>query len=102
MSAGTPIVGPLTGGIAETVVDGETGLLVRPRDPKAFADATTCLFQNADLRIRLGAGGRQRSQERYTLSQHVERQIAIYEQVTGVRERAPQLRCEPLLASAAV
>ena len=102
MAAGTPIVGPFTGGIAETVVDGETGLLVRPRDARAFADATSCLFQDARLRNRLGEAGRLRSQERYTLALHVDRQIAIYDHVMGIRERATQLSLDPWLASAAV
>lgn len=102
MAAGTPIVGPFTGGIAETVVDGETGFLVRPRDSRAFADATACLLQDAELRKRLGEAGQQRSQERYNLSLHVERQIAIYDHVTGHSEGLSDMRFEPALVSAAV
>lgn len=101
MAAGTPVVGPLTGGIAETVTDGETGLLVRPRDPEAFADATSCLLHDAELRKRMGVAGRQRSQERYNLSLHVERQIAIYDDVTGQRQALPELMFAPELVAAA-
>jgi glycosyltransferase involved in cell wall biosynthesis len=37
-ACGTPVVGAAVGGIRTTVVDGETGYLVPPRDPDALAD----------------------------------------------------------------
>jgi glycosyltransferase involved in cell wall biosynthesis len=37
-AAGRPVVGPLAGGTAETVIDGETGVLVGRRTPRAFAE----------------------------------------------------------------
>jgi glycosyltransferase involved in cell wall biosynthesis len=38
-AAGRPVVGPRAGGTAETVIEGETGVLVDPRSPTAFAEA---------------------------------------------------------------
>ncbi len=38
MAAGRPVVGSRVGGIPEMIVEGETGLLVPPRDPAALAD----------------------------------------------------------------
>lgn len=100
MAAGTPVVGPLTGGIAETVVDGETGLLVKPRDHEAFAGATGLLLSNPDLRARLGAAGRRRASERYSLGLHVERQAALYENVMAERGGATPLPRQAAAAGA--
>jgi glycosyltransferase involved in cell wall biosynthesis len=85
MAAGTPVVGPLTGGIAETVTAGETGLLVKPRDHSAFAEATRLLLNNPQLRARMGEAGRHRAVASYPIALHVDRQVAIYEDVISER-----------------
>ena len=53
----TPVVAVGEGGVLETVVDGETGLLVR-RDEEAFAHALERLVTDAPLARKLGARGR--------------------------------------------
>lgn len=61
-SAGLPVVATKTGGIAEAVVDGETGILVDPsEDPRDLARALTRVLGDADLRHRLGDAGRTRA-----------------------------------------
>ncbi len=57
MAAGLPVVATDVGGIAEAVVDGETGFLVHERTPEAFAQPLIELLRNEDLRRRLGAQG---------------------------------------------
>src|SRR5207247_6820038 len=54
MAARRPVVGPCRGGIAESVVHGETGLLVPPDDVMAFAEATAVLAADPELRARMG------------------------------------------------
>ena len=83
MAAGTPVVGPMTGGIAETVVHGLTGLLVPPNDPAAFADATHRLLLDHQLRQCLGNAGRMHVQKHYTITRQVEQLTSLYEQVLG-------------------
>ena len=78
MAAKTPVVGPQTGGIAETIVDGETGVLVLPNDPAAFAEATELLLRDETLRKRLGEAGRQRVREHYTIERHTQHMHALY------------------------
>jgi len=44
-------------GIAELILDGRTGLLVPPRDPRALAQALAALIRDPERRRRLGAAG---------------------------------------------
>ena len=65
--AARPVVATPVGGTPEVVVDGETGLLVPPRDPEALAAALRRSSPTRDLRRRLGRGGRARaSRERFS------------------------------------
>lgn len=67
MAAGLPAVATRTGGTPEVVVDGETGLLVAPRDPQALAGAIRRLHADSELRLRMGQAARLRLLERFTL-----------------------------------
>jgi glycosyltransferase involved in cell wall biosynthesis len=58
MAFGLPVVATPVGGIPDVVVDGESGLLVEPGDPKALADAITRLA-DAELRMRIGSTARE-------------------------------------------
>ncbi|MCI0548161.1 MAG: glycosyltransferase family 4 protein [Candidatus Rokubacteria bacterium] len=63
MAAGLPVVACRISAIPELVRDGETGLLVPPRDPEALAGALETLLHDAELRHRLGVAGRARVPE---------------------------------------
>ncbi|HVX32341.1 MAG TPA: glycosyltransferase [Solirubrobacterales bacterium] len=60
-----PVVGSRVGGIAEQIVDGHSGLLVDPRDPRALARAVLELLGDPDLVARLGAAAHDRVRRRY-------------------------------------
>jgi glycosyltransferase involved in cell wall biosynthesis len=68
MAAGLPVVASDVGGVRELVADGATGLLVPAGDPDALAAALQRLLADPALRRRLGAAGRERVAERFTLS----------------------------------
>jgi len=65
MLAGRPVVASRTQGLAEIVKDGETGLLVRPDDPVALADAIAELLDDPARASALAAAGRQDAAERF-------------------------------------
>ncbi len=67
MAAGRPVVGARGGGIAEIVVDGESGLLAEPDDAAGLARCIEKLAADAGLRRRMGEAGRGRARERYSL-----------------------------------
>jgi spore coat protein SA len=56
-----PVVATRVGGMAYTVVPGETGLLVDPADPQRLADALRSVLSDPELARRMGAAGRVRS-----------------------------------------
>ncbi|WP_435018232.1 glycosyltransferase family 4 protein [Tundrisphaera sp. TA3] len=90
-ACGTPVVGADVGGIRTTVVDGETGYLVPPRDPDALADRLARLFRHPDLARSLGRAAARRASELYTwegISGAIDR---VYADVLGDRpgRRAP-------------
>ena len=60
MASGLPIVATRNGGVLETVVDGETGILNFPGDIEAQANAFLQLAHNPDLRRQMGEAGRNR------------------------------------------
>jgi len=53
MACGTPVIGTAVGGVKYTVVDGQTGYLVPPRDPDAIAAKAARLLRDAELRARM-------------------------------------------------
>ena len=61
MAAGIPVVAFAVDGVAETVLHGETGLLVPPGDEPALAEALEQLARNRDLRAKLGQAGSKRA-----------------------------------------
>jgi glycosyltransferase involved in cell wall biosynthesis len=79
MAAARPVVASRVGGLAEAVVDGETGLLVPPGEPAALAAALGRLARDLDLRARLGEAGRARVRARYTSARMAEGTLACYE-----------------------
>ncbi len=58
MAAGLPTVATAVGGVPELIVDGETGILVPPRDPEALAAAIERLAADPSLRTRMGVAAR--------------------------------------------
>jgi phosphatidylinositol alpha-1,6-mannosyltransferase len=65
-ATGLPVVAGASGGIADAVADGESGLLVTPGDPEPAADAVRHLLADPVLARRLGDAARQRVVERFT------------------------------------
>jgi len=57
-ACGLPVVAGDSGGIPDAVRDGETGFLVPPEDPAAFAEAISRVLADAPLAQRMGDSGR--------------------------------------------
>jgi glycosyltransferase involved in cell wall biosynthesis len=78
MAAGLPVVATRVGGLPDLVREGQTGLLVPPRDANALADAVRKLLDTPELRERLGAAGRERQRTEFDFARFVERIEDLY------------------------
>ena len=81
MALGRAVVATPVGGTPEVVLDGETGLLVPPRDSEALADALRRVLEDDDLRRRLGEAGQRRVAESFTADTMSHEVLAIYDEV---------------------
>jgi phosphatidylinositol alpha-1,6-mannosyltransferase len=59
-ACGRPTIGGRSGGVADAVLDGETGFLVNPESPDEIAEKTLRLLRDPELAARLGRQGRER------------------------------------------
>jgi glycosyltransferase involved in cell wall biosynthesis len=84
---GVPFVATRVGGLPQAVRDGETGLLVPPRDPEALAAVLTALLRDPARRARMGARARKHAAG-YALEPIAERFAALYDTLLERREAA--------------
>jgi glycosyltransferase involved in cell wall biosynthesis len=75
------VVASDVGSTAEAVRDGETGLLVPPENPAAFARAIRRLLADAQLRQRLGDQGRRLVLDRFTAGHMTRAFESLYDEV---------------------
>jgi glycosyltransferase involved in cell wall biosynthesis len=85
MAAGKPVVAGRIAPFTEIVVDGGTGLLVEPENPKAFAEAIVWLLTHAEVAQRMGRLGQERVRHHFSAEQMAARTLAHYEHVLSAR-----------------
>ncbi len=81
MNCKKPVIGTNSGGIPDIIKEGETGLLVPERDPKALADAIEKLLKDEKLANQLAENGYKYVIENFTSSKIVDRILNIYLEV---------------------
>lgn len=74
-----PVVASKVGGLPETVIDGQTGTLVRAADSEAIADAVIDLLRDRDQRIAMGQAGRRFVGDRFEWTECVSRWVDFFE-----------------------
>lgn len=85
MASGRPVVAAQVGGLADTVVDGVTGLHVPPGDPDAAARAIAALLADPATCRRYGRAGRARVLEHYAWDRVAAATVAVYRDVLETR-----------------
>jgi len=81
MAAARPVVATAAGGPLDTVVDGETGRLVKPGDPASLADAVLEIIADPAAAARMGAAGRIRAIEHFSIERLVTDMSAVFDEV---------------------
>ena len=62
-ASGIPVVASDAGGLGEAIADGRTGVLLKSREPEAWAAATHDLVSDDERRTAMGRAGRERALE---------------------------------------
>jgi glycosyltransferase involved in cell wall biosynthesis len=84
MASGKPVVASNGGGFPEIISDGENGILVKPGDPEAFAEAILTLLRNDKLRNRLSRNAL-KTAANYSWENIAKKYVSLYEDLIGSR-----------------
>jgi glycosyltransferase involved in cell wall biosynthesis len=88
MACGKPVVVSRSGGMVESVVDGQTGFIIEKRDAGALAEKVTLLLKDKALARKLGRAGRERAVEVFSRERMTRDTVQVYEQAVA-RHHAP-------------
>ena len=78
MANGIPVVTGRSGGVCETVLDGETGILVTPGDIQSHGEALLRLAQDPVLQHTMGKRGYERARDHFSLEREEQRLKEIF------------------------
>ncbi len=92
MALARPVVSTRLAGIPESVVDGETGVLVSPGDTSALIEALAQLLCDCELRLRYGRAGRTRIEQHFRIEHTVAPLLKLFETASEVAVKSPQRR----------
>jgi glycosyltransferase involved in cell wall biosynthesis len=92
MAAARPVVSTRLAGIPESIVHGETGLLVPPEDTMALAEALGRLIQDAKLRLHYGRAGRERIEQHFQIEHTVAALIELLQKTPGASTKSTERR----------
>lgn len=84
---GRPVVATDVGGLPESVVHQQTGLLVGKEDSIALAKAITFLLDHPDRAMQMGEAGRLRVKTKFSLEQYVDAYDVLYQNFSEPRNR---------------
>jgi len=87
MASQTPVVATRVGGVAEAVLDDQTGLLVPPGEPKHLAAALGRLVDDPARRRAIAEAGWRRAHDEFSVATMTERYYALYRRVCTRKRR---------------
>ncbi len=86
MACGKPVVVSRSGGLVESVIDGETGFIIEKKDPDALADSICLLLGDKDLAAKMGQAGREHAAKNFSRKRMAREVIELYETAVRARE----------------
>lgn len=84
-ACGRPVVATDVPGCRDVVQDGETGLLVPPRDATATGTALRRLIEDSELRRRMGHNARQQAEAAFSVDRFIADSLAVYDALLANR-----------------
>jgi glycosyltransferase involved in cell wall biosynthesis len=92
MASGRPVISTRLAGIPELVVEGQTGVLVSPRDTAALTDALQRLLRDTELRLHYGHAGRARIERYFRIEDTVVPLLKLFETASDATAKSRQRR----------
>ena len=86
MASGKPVIATKVGGVAEVVVNNETGILIPPSDPNALANALDYLLSHKDEALKMGKNGIHRIVSEFSVNKMVNETQEIYESILNKKQ----------------
>ena len=83
----TPVVATDLEGMPELIADGETGLLVPPRNPEALAQAILRMLENPPRAKAMARAGRKRVEAQFSLTAKLDHTEALYTRLVDEERR---------------
>jgi rhamnosyl/mannosyltransferase len=84
MACGKPVVSTnLPTGVPYANIDGQTGLVVPPKDAAALAEAINSLLADDQSRRQMGEKGKKRVQEHFNANDMLEQMMDLYHRIDG-------------------
>ena len=81
-----PVVASRIGGIQDQIADGESGVLVPPRDLDAYADALVMLLRDPERAEQIGAAAQMRVRDLFLGSRHLGQYLDVLTRVIESRD----------------
>lgn len=94
-AAGRPAVATRVGGVADVVLDGKTGVLVPPEDPRAVASGISALLDDPSRARALGEAARREVRSRFTIGRLADDLASLYDELLArkgvpMTDRSPE------------
>lgn len=85
MMRDTAVIASNLAGPAEFVQNGRTGLLVRPGDENALAEALISLLGNKEIAEEMGQAGRKFALAHFDFESYLEKMLQLYQQISDTK-----------------
>ncbi len=100
MACGRPVIGSAVGGITFTLVNGQTGFLVEPRNPEMLAARLYQTLVEPEVRVHMGRVARLRVEREFTWSTVARRTAALYSALMTQQIQPPHIQTFSLFEDA--
>jgi len=96
LAAGKPVIATAVDGTAEVVLDGRTGVLVPPGEPRPLAAAICRLLANPGLTRILGSNGRRWVKQHFDARQQIVKTQSVYEEALRLSGKSHKQQAETI------
>lgn len=88
-ASGKPVVGGRSGGTAQSILDGRTGMLCEPGNSSQLSDLLLLLLSSRELRMQMGESGLARARDEFNWSSRATQLLEVHRFITGEEQRKP-------------